>query len=929
MIDLALSMFEDQNINMTVEERNVFLTERNEMVEFVAEHMVPRLEMLVQKDYTMWGKSRQLLSNTHINIVNRRTDSMGSEKVEVLARCYALLLRSERANWVSIESKATDPYSFSQYWKYANLRYRRFSLYLLSHTLERAPSAMEQQPNLPSILRMWLLSVLDFGRHECSWYLTSIIAKHTSNILTNVEAGMLDFRTDPTGRNAQSILRQFGENVMKGQMKSCIAGIVLLLDECLQERQREIIQTSFNANKALLKWQRSTARALLGFLEPLAPVMCSTSLAGKELRKVLRRCAIWTVETFWIVKQRSKGDIKNRSNEIDGEIDVELLSDEGDIRQELELSICSELSHLLSLIDFLRLHSPIKDENAVEFFEPLWILILGVSELGDGGTVLSPFESVMYDKVAGCLFEVKPLLMGAEQDTSSNILCLHHHVLGIHIRRMLSKVNLRHQQSERLGVNAMRFAFAIFSRPEMRSPGIFKAAFDLMMTTWMSILSQNGDSDSLSLKYELIKILKLSIKLHVDMMPGCSSTAKTFGPLYHIFWKVVCTNFLGVLTNRFPESLYPSIAMEAEYIYCQMLPEYPGLELFKPGTPAQLSEAYNHALGELGRPPSLAVLDIIHSNFTLADVIPRVFGVRQSQMLGNFRPGDFGWTVGKSFLSLLDSMIGCTSTDSDAKSLARSPGSWYSLCCLPYLESVYRKGERASLLIEKEYTALVDSLEHLLGDTRKVLAHKQQEPSVAPSFSNEPVKSIDAKASILKGSVSAILDSANAVNELALGTVFSVSSNIVKVRKIEREGVKVAVCSLSDEPRETSSYFNVLVSKPQDLVDLILDPNFQSTLPRKIQIAGIEFVRRKAGRQVAVARSTPTCTMQLSSNEESMSAFTNASNFVEASKRLQSMGYNANVVMGHIKQVQKENLGRPMPSIGTIVSTIIENIKRD
>lgn len=914
-------MFEDQNIDMTVGERNVFLLDRNGLIDFMEQRMIPRLETLVQKDYCMWGKTRQLsnTTTTTTNLFKHRADSLGSEKVEVLARCYALLLRAGRANWAALESKATEPYSFSQYWKYANLRYRRFSLYLLSHTLEKAPSVLQHEMNLPSILRMWLLSVLDFGRHECSWYLTSIIAENTKGILTNIDRDSLDFRTDATGKKSKDILRQFAENLMKGQLKSNIAGIVLLLDECLQERQREIIQTSFNVNKSLLKWQRYTARSLLGLLEPLATIMCSATLAGKELRKLLRRCAIWTVESFWMIKQQSSGENINDMNQVGVEIDVEMLSNQGDIRQELDESVCGDLSLLASLIDLLRLRSSSQDDIAAEYMEPLSILILGVSELGDGGISLTPFEAVMYDKVAAALFEAKPLLLDTNSEESSNL--LHHHVLGVHLRRLLLKTGFRHQHSERLGVNAMRFAHAIFARPEMRSPMTFKAAFDLMMTTWISLLSQVGDLDSLAVRYEFLQLIMLSVNLHPGMMPGCIVPTTSFGHVYHLFWKVVCSDFLRLLSKRFPEALSPAISMEAEYIYCHILPTYSGIELYTPSTPAMLSEAYNHALGEFGRPPSWEILDSIHSSITLGDVLPRVFGVRQSQVLGNFRPGDFGWTVGKLFLLLLNTMAKCNCEEASGLAGYQSPGIWYCLCCVPYLESIVRKGERASLLIEKEYLAFMDSLENQLGTLRRMLAHRDQSHirSVATTVAVQTIP-VNPESKLIA------IQKIDDVHHLDLGTIFSIASYLVKVRKIEREGMKVAVCSLCDDPSSLKEFFNVLISKPQELVELLLDSNMPLTLPRKVDIGGIEFVRKKLGNQVAVARSTSTCTVNLSSNQDISSRDATHSQYVEASRRLQTMGYGTSVVMHCIKQLQRETQGGPPLSIAAIVSRAVERM---
>ena len=72
MIDLAFTMFEDQNIDMTVGERNMFLSERNAFLDFIEGSMIPRLETLVQKDYNMWGKTKQSTSNAVIPLFRQR-----------------------------------------------------------------------------------------------------------------------------------------------------------------------------------------------------------------------------------------------------------------------------------------------------------------------------------------------------------------------------------------------------------------------------------------------------------------------------------------------------------------------------------------------------------------------------------------------------------------------------------------------------------------------------------------------------------------------------------------------------------------------------------------------------------------------------------------------------------------------------------------
>eukprot|EP00889_Picochlorum_renovo_P008979 jgi/Picre1/36009/NNA_003466.t1 len=164
----------------------------------------------------------------------------------------------------------------------------------------------------------------------------TILARHTSGILPSLSDGTFDFRSDAKANRRGALLRHFGEAVMNGHLRQRLPSILLLLDECLEERRREIIQTSFNADKALLKWQRSVMQAILHFLDPLAPLMSSSMPAGKELRRLFRRCAIWTVEGFWTIQKRCSVN----SNREDGTSDLDMLSTEGDIRQELESGAC-------------------------------------------------------------------------------------------------------------------------------------------------------------------------------------------------------------------------------------------------------------------------------------------------------------------------------------------------------------------------------------------------------------------------------------------------------------------------------------------------------------------------------------------------------------------------------------------------------------
>lgn len=919
MIEIGRETCTNENVGMTAEERNMVITDRKNLVQYLGSEVVPRLECLVQKDYNLWGRSR-------LNVFTEkcRTEGLGSEKVEVLARCYALQIQSNTVSWSAIESKATEPYSFSQYWKYANLRYRNFSLYLLAHTLENAPDVLKSEMNLPSILRMWLLSVLDFGRHECSWYLTTILSRHTSGIIPPLHDGTFDFRSDAKGTKRGALLRYFGEAVMKGQLRHRLPGILLLLDECLEERRREIIQTSFNADKALLKWQRSVMQAILHFLDPLTPLMSSSMPAGKELRKLFRRCAIWTIEGFWNIQKRCSMNASRLSSPCDGGAsDLDMLSTEGDIRQELESGACGTLREFMQLANILRIDTESSEGTEVEFLEPLWIVISGIIEMSNGDTVITPFDIALFDKVSASIFEVK-----MKENERSNALDLHQYILATHIRRYILKANHRNQSSEKFAVNALRLAYALFSRPEMRSIQSLQACFNLMMTTWIGIFSQAGDGDSLAVRHELLHQLQFVLTSHPGIVPIHGKARDQISSLYEVFWRTVSREALRMVTSRFPQTILSGVSLEAEYLYSQILPSIPGLELFKPNTPQSLSESYNNALGVLGRPPSLDMVEILHSNKSMGDIIPRVFSQKQQDLtLTSFRPGDFGWTLAKKSITFLDVVAnvsvgegrkGCSSPD--------APGAWYSFCCLPFLESLCRKGERATLLIDNERKMLIKSLQMHLPDIQVIL--QRAEPAMTDRH--------DAGTTQQVGKASQVPRSADPMRCLGdidtfnIGDLFSIESRLMKVRKIEKDGMRVAVCVLSDAKLESSA-LNVLISKPKDLVDSLLDTKNTENLPAVIRLKNIQFARHGVNSQAAVARSTPDTSIEHwpAHQRPEMLASGEQSAFIDASRKLKQMGYSPAEVMMCIRRIQRETQGAPVaPTSASIVSKVIEQLHR-
>ena len=938
IIDLAFKTFDDESMSMTAEERNVLLRDRNQLLDFIESDVIPDLEVLVHQDYNMWGSpGTRKISNVSMLTSTSSKQGIGSEKVEVLARCYALQVRAGRATWTVIESKATEPYSFLQYWRYANLRYRHFSLYLLAHALERAPvvlwpvpatvagatvavapsgvagpidSSGSASPYLPTILRMWLLSVLDFGRHECSWYLTTTISK-----LTGFVPDAVDFRRDTSGRKAATMLTSFARRIAGNQ--TLIHGIVASIDDCLQERQREIVQTAFNADRAVLKWHRATSRALLAFLGELQHDM----RRERELLKLLRRCVIWSIQDLQTLKGAMESD-NGTEGGLDGlglgvgasnspAITTALGSVEADLRQALDTFEFDQMVPML----------PRELEDEVECHEPSWIFFSGIIGLGGASLSSTPFERVVYDRVAAALFAGGPQSHRGDGIFGASGLQLHRHVLGTHIRRVLTKTNFVSTYNEKLGVSAMRFARAILSRPEMRTPAAFEGAFDMMLTTWISILSQSSPAtDSLAVRFELIELLNDSIKLHGGILASSH--------LHREFWKVVCSECLRMISCRFPDVVLPAALTEAEFIYCHVLPTYPGLEFFVPSTPAVLTAAYNNALSEVGRPPSFGMIDSVAGSRTLVDVLPRVLCTRQLD--ASLRPGDFAWTLAKAAIGLLAATIDVTHdiardiaggfADGEANlTQSSAPGVWYPLCCMPYLEALARTGERMYTLIRKECDAFFERLECKVPGVRAALPPEQERPAREPPRRPTSVPAGTSKTSRRRHAPSRPLSSVLDVESLELNVSFSIAGKLSNVRKLERDGVKVARCVLRDE-EDSSRELQILVSKPDKLVASLLDPsglNAVCNLPRSVLFRGIELVRKTK----AVARSTAECSMECPSSQcggTSVSAGVSACSattatgrptpatvFISASKELVRMGYSLELVTRCLQTLQR------------------------
>jgi hypothetical protein len=130
-----------EEFNLPPAQQAALKVKRERVCRLLAEHVVPRLESLVQLDYRMWQDATQRSGLTSSGGDGSATEAapstehIGSETVETLAQCYAFLLECRHLGWPAVEAKATRPYSYTSFWKQANATYRRFAMFNLAHVL--------------------------------------------------------------------------------------------------------------------------------------------------------------------------------------------------------------------------------------------------------------------------------------------------------------------------------------------------------------------------------------------------------------------------------------------------------------------------------------------------------------------------------------------------------------------------------------------------------------------------------------------------------------------------------------------------------------------------------------------------------------------------------------------------------------------------
>ena len=836
------------DIDITAEDRNAAMKQIEEVSALVNESILSPLEALVQEDYSMWGKRR---TNTWLkkaeDVKSGTAERVGSEKVEALARCYAHLLRTGKATWAAIEAKATEPYSFSQFWKHANLTYRNFSLYLLSHTLEHAPGSLEITSNLPSILRMWLISVLDYGKHQCSWYLTRVLSTHLHDLFPG-EVDKMDFRSDIHGDKRYALLHHFGNAIVSSGRQSYIATILLDLDDFLFEKQKEISLSAFNPDKAILQWQRATLQAIMGLLEGLSPLLTHRNLAGSQLRRLCRRCAVWMVDCCKFIRHLCQMQPQKSVHSPSLEDDLEFLATEGDIRQELEGSAFSLLPSLLPFVDLLRRQ---QDEagHMKEFLEPVWVLIAGCVEMGSGNAVVHPFDAAMFDKLA-CYILHTSFASLARGETSrlgqAHQVPLNVYILSTFIRRYVQRASYRHTSNETFAMNAIRLTCAMFARTEMRSQIEFELAFYALMPTLLIALSKGNDGDSLAVKDCLVQLLQIFVLEHPEIVLPASSS-KSFNLLTN-FWACVCKDSINTVNKRFPSDTMSETLMNAEYMYCRIVKHYPDARLYTPDSGETLTDTQNMVLSQLGRPLSLSSLESIYSTTSISDLL-RADPADLTSNLTPIRPGDFGWSVARRSLQLLATIARAQQTPEDTNSVGKSilkKGALFALNCYPYLSVLLKKFPKVATLVREEFHAVESLVFESFPEVWKLVNEIYQEEENSKRHLNAERKT------------ETLLNSFHGLEDIELGSIATFQARLIKVRKLGKNGVQAAVATLVDLS-DSKRFVNFLVPRPDDLVNMIIRIGSTEKLPLTLRIEGAELARKHSSEsKIPVFRSMNT-----------------------------------------------------------------------
>ncbi|KAH7617569.1 putative Cell division cycle-associated 7-like protein [Nannochloris sp. 'desiccata'] len=744
-------------LHMTGEERAARTAAQQKLCDIVQTSLVPALERMVQKDYPLWGDRSNRSFGTSGGLFGNRggvvaeeeehghAEHVGGEKVETLARCYAVLVAHGRWSWPEVETRSTRPYSYSLFWRQANFTYRHFAVFILAHAIAHAPTVLNTPIFAVGAFKLWLQALLETGRRHCSWYLTSVLASSltTKSFFTGVSAEQLDIRSDCTGEKRAELVGIVAKNMILDTMwKPQLAGVIGELDAVLASRKKEIETSAFDPQAALLTWESVSSRIIIALLKSLSSALAATgpgrAPAIPQLRRLLNRVATWMISSCAAAHYKhcagSKHGAHNPHNPFLVVEEAVVAEDEGsslktvaDARQRLQGSAFAKLPALFEIL--VATGAPTVLDFDVELLEPLWTVIAGCIELGSGDIEATPVDVAMFEILGDSLVpttnESSDISNGPSTSnaslTQATQLCIY--VLGTFIRRYLQRSSLRHASHECAAVNALRLIRTVLAQPAMRSNSALKSAVSVLMRPLLAALNPEGGAEaSLGTKAVVYSILSELVTLHPTLLPplqrNVNQQSNVFETALHAFWMAVCRDALSCVSSRLTPDLAEDrirtaqLAVRAAANSAITSSAMPRL-VFWPSTEQTKAQASNTLMTTLGRPRSMESVEKLYIRpggvpglpAALLNIANNPGIISGGTGSGLFRPGDFPWKVADAAIVFVRTLAACGGAN----------GPSWAAACFPALHHLVPGAGQASKLLHGAYRGLRSALETAQG----------------------------------------------------------------------------------------------------------------------------------------------------------------------------------------------------------------------
>ena len=418
-----------------------------------------------------------------------------------------------------MEAKAAQPFVYSLFWRQANAAYRHFAVFLLAHTLAHAPEVLCIAEHAVSALKLWLQALMDTGRRQCAWYLTTVLSENaaTRSLFAGLSAQSLDIRGDVGGEKRAVLVGAVASNMVSSSVwRPQLDKVVGDVDAMLAARKKEIADIAFDPGAAVLRWEGVTSKTLLALLRSLVSVVGSTTTtthtsvlnggrvmaardaaAWPQLMRLLNRVATWMVSSCaYVHASYHSNSALSHSDGGGGDYDDSVIKTVADARGQLQATAFGGLPLLFDIL--LAAGAPaVFDTNGGGgggggVLECLWIVIAGCIELGSGEVDATPVDTAVFQLLSDSLLPTSQ----TTTTTSSHHHHHHHHlccyVVSTFIKRYLQRSSLRHASNERAAVNAMRLVRSVLSQPSMRSSTALNSVVTVLLRPLLTVLNPEG-----------------------------------------------------------------------------------------------------------------------------------------------------------------------------------------------------------------------------------------------------------------------------------------------------------------------------------------------------------------------------------------------------------------------------------------------------